>query len=109
MGVCVYVCVSVSLGVLSGNPSKLDCLQLPRAIALVDVDLRGIMRALRLARTLRGVRLIRVFRYFSVPGAGYTPSVHWVGYLRGSLRFRGCCSLIQTLRTISFLNLARLG
>lgn len=25
------------------------------------------MRALRLARTLRGVRIIRVFRYFSVP------------------------------------------
>lgn len=25
------------------------------------------MRSLRLARTLRGVRIIRVFRYFSVP------------------------------------------
>ena len=30
------------------------------------------MRALRLARTLRGVRLIRVFRYFSVPRARYS-------------------------------------
>lgn len=50
------------------------------------------MRALRLARTLRGVRIIRVFRYFSVPRR------FLVSWFRGRVFFGGCNSVAAKSR-----------